>query len=346
MTGRLVVVAPGWHSSVQGRGRVGVARWGVPRSGALDEEALRLALGLVGGADDDAGVEVLHGVFVADVADAAMRLAVGGVDAAMCVEAAGGTWAVAPWTAIDVHPGARVHVAAKGGPAYLVVAGGLAVPPVLGSRATAVRVSLGGWRGRTLAAGDALPVNSPSPATRTGPPLALEQAPRFPEGPLAVVVGPHLQHVTDDAVARLTGEAWTVSADADRMGLRLSGPGLARADGVVQLAPAGVVPGALQVPPSGQPILLLADCQTTGGYPVVAAVARVELPRAGRLRPGDRVRFEAISVGEAHARLRAREAELAAIASSTTRATQPAPGAAALWAENLVGGVVDASAFV
>lgn len=368
--GGLQVTDGGVHATVQDLGRADAGRWGVPRAGAVDADALRLGNGLVGNPPGAAAIEVLVGGLAVAVEAPGARVALAAVggppgagpggDHGARLEVTGSGRRVVPaWAAVDVAVGACVRVvpAAVGaagagagggaaGPAYLVVAGGVDVPVVMGSRSTDLRAGFGGWEGRRLAAGDRLPVGVPGPAgtpgAAGGPPLELVPPPSAATGPLRVVPGPHRDRLAGDALATLMTGTYVVGPDADRMGLRLSGPALPWAeDGRPEMLSGGVVPGTIQVPSGGDPILLLADCQTTGGYPQVAVVCTADLARAGRLRPGDEVRFAALTVAEAHALLRDHEAALAERL-ARARPVTPPPDLSALHGANLVSGVVDA----
>ena len=227
----------------------------------------------------------------------------------LVVEAAEPVVVALPWTAVRLAAGERLRVEAG----LLAVAGGLATDEVLGSRS-----------GPPLRAGDQLPVGPPTTTA-----LRLPVPPVWSTAPIRVVAGPQ------DGAEELCGPTWTVGGSSDRMGLRLEGPVVTGGEVVSD----GVVPGAIQVPPSGQPILLLAEAPTTGGYVKPAVVATVDLPRAGRLRPGDELRFEVVTVDEALDLLAARRAALRQLATSAV----PAPDPRTLLSTNLVSGAVDAT---
>ncbi|MER8186802.1 biotin-dependent carboxyltransferase family protein [Kitasatospora sp. NPDC094015] len=275
----LAVVRPGPLTTVQDLGRRGVAHLGVPRAGALDEPALRAANRLVGNPDGAAALETtLGGVALRALAPAVV--AVTGAPAPVTVDGR-----PAPWgAAVALPAGAVVEVGAAthGVRSYLAVAGGLAVPPVLGSRSADLLSGLGP---PPLAAGDRLPVG---PAA-AGPRAGLVPLPGPPgELVLRLRPGPH-----DDWFADLAGLARAVhrvAAASNRVALRTEGPPLARARGG-ELPSAGMVLGAVQVPPDGHPVIFLADHPTTGGYPVVGVVPRADLAAAAQARPGTPVRF-------------------------------------------------------
>ncbi|MEV4614661.1 biotin-dependent carboxyltransferase family protein [Kitasatospora sp. NPDC049258] len=278
-TAELEVVRPGPLTTVQDLGRRGVAHLGVPRAGALDEPALRAVNRLVGNPDGAAALETTLGG-VALRALARCVVAVGGAPAPVTVDGRPGAWGAA----VTLRPGAVVEVgpATHGVRSYLAVAGGFAVPAVLGSRSADLLSGLGP---APLAAGDRLPVGPAGDAPRAD----LVPLPAPPgELVLRLRLGPH-----DDWFAAVPGLArsiYRVAAASNRVALRTEGPPLARARGG-ELPSAGMVLGAVQVPPDGQPVVFLADHPTTGGYPVVGVVPHADLAAAGQARPGTVVRF-------------------------------------------------------
>jgi biotin-dependent carboxylase-like uncharacterized protein len=183
--------------------------------------------------------------------------------------------------------------------AYLAVAGGVEVPPVLGSRATDLAGGFGGHAGRALRAGDRLAVGAPGAEPRVD---RLAGDPPSAAATVRAVLGPQRDHLTDEAVDRLLTEEFTVAATSDRVGCRLTGPRLAHR-AAAEIVSDGMVPGSIQVPPDGQPIVMLADAPTTGGYPKVGTVVTADLPRLAQLVPGEgRVRFTAVTVRDAQGR--------------------------------------------
>jgi biotin-dependent carboxylase-like uncharacterized protein len=273
------VLAPGPYATVQDLGRPGYAHLGVPTSGAADTASLRLANRLVGNAEGLAGVELTFGLARLRFADGAWVALAGAPVPAGDVRGAG--MAVPFW----VPPGGELRLGApvRGLRTYLAVRGGIAVEPVLGSRSTD---SLSGLGPEPLRAGTLLPVGRPEGV------ISVDQAPLPEPRPpvLRVLPGPRDDWFAADALAELCARPYTVSQDSNRVGVRLSGPELARAkEG--ELPSEGVVVGAVQVPPSGQPIVFLADHPPTGGYPVIGVVRDADLPVAAQLRPGDEVRF-------------------------------------------------------
>jgi biotin-dependent carboxylase-like uncharacterized protein len=282
--GALTVLATGPLATVQDAGRTGWAAIGVPRSGAADRASHELANRLVGNRPEAATVEVTAGGLRVRAATTVL-VAVTGAPAALTV--AGRPASLnAP---VTLPPGAELALGAPpvGLRSYLAVRGGVDVPPVLGSRSTD---SLSGLGPAPLAAGDELPVGrlaAEEPVVDVAPVAAPSPAPV-----LRVLPGPRRDWFAPGAWTALTGAGWTVSANSDRVGLRLTGPRLERT-GSGELPSEGLVPGAVQVPPDGAPVLFLADHPLTGGYPVLAVVASADLPAAAQLRPGDPVRFRA-----------------------------------------------------
>jgi biotin-dependent carboxylase-like uncharacterized protein len=198
----------------------------------------------------------------------------------------------------------------RGTRAYLAVSGGIDTPPVLGSRATHVVSALGGVDGRPLRAGDRLRLCPVAPGRRTARPLG-DPPVELPEkrARLRVLAGPQRDHFAREALDALQSAPFVIGPESDRMGFRLEGPELPHARGADIISDATPL-GALQVPGSGQPILLMADRQTTGGYPKIATLITADLPVAGQLGPGDSIMFEICSLRDALAALIAQERAL------------------------------------
>jgi biotin-dependent carboxylase-like uncharacterized protein len=260
----IVVRRAGLFTTVQDLGRAGLAHLGVPRAGAVDVDALRRANRLVGNPPGAAALETTaDGPELVFEVDATVAVH----DRALFVPAG---------RVLDVGP---VRAGLRG---YVAVRGGLDVPPVLGSRSTCTLSGLGPPPVRD---GDRLGIRASGPGL-PGP----VEVPVLPAEPvLRVVPGPREKALTAAGLDALLARPWTVTPASDRTALRLDGPPLERA-GTAELASEGVVPGALQVPPDGRPVLLLA-APTTGGYPVVAVVRRADLWLAAQAAPGTVLRF-------------------------------------------------------
>ncbi|MFD5023824.1 biotin-dependent carboxyltransferase family protein [Streptomyces sp. NPDC058373] len=275
----LEVLATGPLATVQDLGRPGLASMGVGASGAADRTALRLANRLVGNPEGAAAVEATLG----GLAVRALRPVTVAVTGAPAPLTHG-----APHSVIHLPEGDRLELGTPpvGLRSYLAVRGGIAVPEVLGSRSRDVLAALGPG---PLAVGDVLPAGS-VPAGFPRVDLAPVRVPSGGEVGLRVVLGPRDDWFTPGAVRSLLSEPWVAGSASDRVGMRLDGPGLERAVGG-ELPSEGVVPGALQVPPGGRPVLFLADHPVTGGYPVIAVVLRADMDLAAQVRPGQRLRF-------------------------------------------------------
>lgn len=266
--------------TVQDQGRVGYAHLGVPRAGALDGPAAALANRLVGNPPDCAVLETtLAGITLR--AGRALTLAVTGAECEVVVDGRHRPFG----EPVSVAAGAEVLLgpARWGVRSYLAAAGGIDVAPVLGSRSTDTLAFVGP---PVVVAGSVLPVGSPAAA----PAPVDGHRPTRPEAVLRLHPGPRIDWFARDSLDRLAAASYAVGSDSNRIGLRLSGPALARAVDR-ELPSEGMVPGAVQVPPDGQPVVLLLDHPVTGGYPVVGVVDRADLARCAQLRPGDPVRF-------------------------------------------------------
>jgi len=271
----LHVLDPGALTTVQDLGRPGWAHLGVPRSGALDQPALRLANRLVGNPEDAAGLETtLTGVRFR--LEQPATLAVAGAPCEIRVDRRAVHWGAA----VATGPGAEIQVgpAARGVRSYVALAGGVSVVPVLGSRSTDLLSGLGPL---PLRAGDRVPLGRPQRV-----PYAGEAVPGPVRDTVRLLLGPRADWFTEDAVAALDGATYAVAADSNRIGLRLSGPVIGRVRDE-ELPSEGMVLGALQVPPNGQPVVFLHDHPTTGGYPVIGVVVAEDLPVCAQARPGD-----------------------------------------------------------
>jgi len=199
---------------------------------------------------------------------------------------------------------------------------------------------MGGFRGRALAQGDRLELRSSIDPDKPDRELTISPADEG-SAPVRVVPGPQTDRFTDKAVQTLLAESYRVSQQSSRMALRLDGPALSHSGGH-DIASDGIVTGAIQVPGSGQPIALLADRQTTGGYPKIATVISADLPRLGRMRPGDVMRFRAVDVEEAERARRGQEqALLAVVRSIRDVAVGHGELSRRLMRENLISGIID-----
>jgi len=329
----LEVIACGTGASVQDLGRTGFRRFGVSTAGAMDRHALARANALVGNAPGTAAVELTLAGARFRVQAAPLLVATAGPGVKLEIDGR----RIPADTSVRAESGTTLTVGpARGGVyGYLAVAGGIRTAPDLGSRALHLRSGIGG---RPLAPGTVLPCVPAGPDTpsRRLPPAA----PPDP-GPIRVVPGPQEDAFTADGLATFLSAAYTVHPKSDRMGLRLTGPSPAHAAGY-NIVSDGIVPGSVQVPGDGQPIVLMRDCQTTGGYPKIATVISADLDRLAQLSPGASLRFAAVTPEKAIAAARAAAQAIAAL-SANARPLPPLDDTGHLLSHNLIGGVVDGS---
>jgi len=314
----VIVARAGFWTTIQDLGRIGFRQFGVSSGGALDLHALRIANLLAGNDENAAGLEFTQG-------NVRLRF-----DDERIIGWCGGDYEVC----VASHSIPRGHSALvlaedelsisgprQGWRGWLAVSGGIAVPPVLGSRSTDLRANFGGLEGRALCDGDKLLLGDRSDFAKSLIDFLNERRVSSWSSPaewsstektkpiLRIVRGCDWDRFNASTHHALTSETFSVSPDSDRMGVRFDGPELHRNDDV-DLVSEAVAPGTVQVPPGGRPILLLGDCQTIGGYPKIAHVITIDLSIAAQLRPGDTVRFQEISLPEAHRLLFEREQEL------------------------------------
>jgi allophanate hydrolase len=324
--------------SIQDRGRHGYKRFGVPAAGAMDAPAMALANVLCGNVPGAAALEftAFGGRFRAG---RAMRIAVTGGDCDIQI----GTRVLAAGQSHAVEAGEVVKIGALRGATwgYLAVSGGIAVPEVLGARATHLRFALGGVDGRALQAGDVLALGEDDPTGICMRPRTPLPAPS--SGPIRVVLGPQDDFFAPEVIDRLVSAPFDISPQRDRMAMVLDGPTLpaVRSHDIVS---DGTVPGVIQVPASGRPMVLMADSQTTGGYPKIATVISVDMPRLAQMATGTSFRFEAITRDAAEELLIAERAHLREILSSLVPATGAALRSDFLLSSNLSGEVFDPEA--
>ena len=328
------VLKPGLLTSVQDRGRRGYAALGVGVAGPMDDVAFRLANALVGNGDDAAALEITI-VGPRLRFDTAATIALTGAGFAAQIDGS----SIESWRAIDISAGAVLTCgrARHGARGYLAVAGGFTVEPVLGSAATDVNARLGPFGGRALAMHDTLWFSAGALQARPGPlyenlvaatprvpfrvllknPSAsawsLDPRPWFdpdPHRPIRMIRGSHFDALDHASRETLFTAPFRIAADSNRVGFRLDGRHLAFA-GPLELVSEPVGFGTVQLPHGGQPIALMAEHPTTGGYPRIGQIAAIDLPRLAQRRPGDPVRFVEIDLDQAQTRYLARERELA-----------------------------------
>lgn len=330
------VLSVGAYASIQDTGRYGLRRFGVPWSGALDHEWQVLANALVGNAFGAALIEHFDGGLHLRVACGAVVLAIAG-EVETEIGQPGETTCCEGWRSLLLRAGDefRVRRLSAGRLAYVAIAG-LRAAHFLGSASTCARAGIG----QALVAGDVLTAAAADQNSNDD----LRQIDHPPSGkktPIRVIAGPQDDHFTADALARIGEAEFTVSGQADRMGIRLLGPPLVhRSPAHREIVSDATVPGSIQVPGNGQPIVLLADAQTAGGYPKIATVISADLGRLANVRPGGAVRFRVIDVTAGELAARAQAATLARLL-TTIRPSRGIGGVdlAALYTGNLISGV-------
>ncbi len=300
MTAALRVLDAGPLATVQGLGRLHAQRYGVALGGAMDRFALQAANRLVDNPLDAAAIEITAGSAAFELL-APLLLAVTGADFGATLD----DEPLPAWTTLYARAGQELRFGLRqenwGARAYLAVGGGIDVPRVLGARDTNLAGAFGGMDGRPLRSGDilaggtaiydTLPLTGRAWPTWARPPYTAQ--PR-----LRVLPGPHLDLFADDALAVLCAGSWQIGSQSNRMGYRLAGTALPNVESG-NIPSHGVVPGTLQVPPNGAPILLMADAQPTGGYPIIAVVIAADIPLAAQLLPGDWLHFAPTTLEEA-----------------------------------------------
>jgi len=288
----LTVLSPGLLTTVQDLGREGYGAIGVSASGAADMLSLRIGNKLLGNLEGTAGLEMtlLGGAFQFS---GETWVAITGSDFGAALDGQ----AVLPYTVFKVSLGQTLQFGPtkSGARAYLCVRGGIDLPKTLGSRSTHLLSGLGGLDGRALRKGDILPIGDDSRCgtasynSTTWHDLAIKR------GAIRVTKGPQWENFPSAARIKFLEQTYIVTEEANRMGIRLTGTRY-ELESAGELITEGVSLGAIQVPPSGQPIILFVEQQTTGGYPKLANVIAVDFPTVGQLRPRDEVRFELVSI--------------------------------------------------
>jgi biotin-dependent carboxylase-like uncharacterized protein len=306
MQSTIEVIDGGLGNSIQDAGRFGFRHMGITVSGCLDPMLARCANALVGNSPDCAGIEIRGAGPTLEATKGRVRLALAGEIDATLRRASGESFAVPAWTSVTLDPHDVLEVGyLPGGTAFLAVSGGIDSPSQLGSRSTYQRAMIGGIDGKPIVTGNLLPCSSQPCRDRrefTAPPW------RHDAGPMRVILGPQQGHFKQESVEQFLGTEYKVSTQIDRMGVRLDGVALMHISAqAADIVSDGVTPGVIQVPGNGQPIILLADCQTVGGYPKIATVICADLPRLAQLQPGQSLRFCAVNAAQAKAALLERE---------------------------------------
>jgi biotin-dependent carboxylase-like uncharacterized protein len=293
-------------TTVQDLGRLGFQDRGVPVSGAVDPYALRLGNLIVGNREGEAGLEITLGGLTAEF-DQDVSFALTGAESAAWLNEE----EVSFWERIAASKGDRLAIdhSRTGARVYLVLAGGIDVPPIMGSKSTYLRGGFGGYQGRALKKGDYLDCG---PVREAGlPEIPPGLRPAYSDHPaLRVVLGPQDEKISDQGLWAFRSSPYVLTRQMDRMGCRLEGPRMTHRKGP-DIISDGTSFGSIQVPGNGQPIILLADRQTTGGYVKLASVIAVDWPLIAQALPGRTIRFKTVSLNEAQECYFQRESALA-----------------------------------
>ena len=307
----LEVLRSGPLSTVQDLGRPGYSRFGVPPAGAMDPSALEIGNILVGNSRATAGLEMtMVGIKVRFLYQTIIAITGGAGNFTLNGQT------ISCWGCLLVEPGDVLDIGliTKGCRTYLTIAGGITVSDVLGSKSTYLPAHFGGWQGRPLKQGDLLP-GQPLPEGRTfrARNLAFDKIPDYSKPcTVRVIPGPNQELFSGEMLETFYTNSYEVTTQSNRMGYRLQGPPL-KSKQPGNLLSTAVVKGAIQVPPDGQPIILAADHQTTGGYPILGVIARVDFPKVAQLGVGKKLSFQGISLEDAQSLLREQERFLHAL---------------------------------
>ena len=300
MSTGLEVITPGLMTSVQDRGRFGFQALGISVSGALDPDGFDLANALAGNEAGTGALEIRMLGPTLEVTAESVTLALAGTGAGIEVMSPEREM-ISACRSVTFRKGQVFRIGAIGDSAvcYLAVHGGFDLPDVYGSQSTCMSAGFGGFHGRILEKGDCLPLRKAAAESLSQ--RILRRPPEPDSSPvIRVIAGPQDDYFSAAGIETFFGRGYTVSQAVNRMGMRLEGAAVAHEKGF-NIASDGIVRGAIQVPGNGLPIILMADCQTTGGYPKIATVISTDMPKLGRMMPGADIRFEAVSVEEAEA---------------------------------------------
>jgi antagonist of KipI len=314
----LEILEPGALTTVQDLGRFGYQRLGIPTAGAMDPFALMAANVLAGNGPGAAALEITMIGPRVRFLDSAIVVVAGG-DLGLRIDGR----EAETWKAHVVRSGSAIEFSGRrsGARAYLAVAGGIALEPWLGSQSTYMMAQVGGLEGRALRAGDRLPVGrcEMSLSALSSRTIPVEDRPPYSGEPVArVILGPHADRFTEEGIATFLGGSYEISSVSNRMGYRLAGPRIEHTRGA-DIISCGIPLGGIQVPGNGQPIILMADHQTTGGYTMIATVIQADIPLVAQCLPGERLRFRSVDLEEAQASYRRMVGAINAVAEAGRR---------------------------
>lgn len=348
MNGALQIVSPGFQSFIQDKGRTGFQELGIPIGGTVAPHWMELANVLVGNAPDDAGIEFRVLGPTLKAVEKPVKLVVCGdviVEIISRTESGSHSHKVSGWRSFTLNENEEAKIGTLNNTVagFVAISGGIDIAPVMGSRSTYIRSELGGLEGRFLQAGDMLNLNAKNAELSNQPDKVLPSPPVASNKPVRVVLGPQDDYFDEKSVMIFFETVYCVSKQSDRMGARLDGAVLShKKEKGSQIISDGVVPGTIQVPGNGLPIVLLNDGQTVGGYPKIATVISTDLHLIANSVAGTELRFESVSAYDACVIARQAREEIQRLKKSIVAASANGfVNLKALYETNLVGGVVD-----
>lgn len=300
------VINSGIFDTIQDLGRFGIQQYGMPVSGAMDSYALRIGNRILGNEENESGIEISTLGLSLEVLNQTV-IAITGADFNPTIN----NLPAPIWEALEVRKGDIIsfNQVKNGCYSYLLVAGGIDVPVVLGSKSTYVRGKIGGQKGRPLKKSDIINVGKANQGLRNivGRKVSAINLPTYhEENEIRVILGPQDDHFTKDGLHTFLNSFYEITANSDRMGYRLKGPKIESKNGS-DIITDGIPSGSIQVPRNGMPIVMLADRQTTGGYAKIATVISLDIDKFAQIKPGDKVKFIKVNLEEAHCLLQERE---------------------------------------
>lgn len=340
MTAGIIIERPGLLSTLQDRGRRGLRHLGIPWSGCLNPTWQQLGNTLAGNEADHCVIECFEGGLQFQVGQAPVRMAVmASPSLRMSVDSETASFPVLPCRSYTLTPGSKVSLISTGAFRHAIVSlTGLQIEQQLGSTSTYSKANLGGLNGKVLQAGDVLPTATQLSGSEYQCIDPLSSA--YANTVLRVVLGPQQENFSTRGIETFLNSEFEMGADADRMGVRLTGPAIEHRDEAAKNPVSdAIVPGSIQVPGNGQPIVLLNDAHTAGGYPKIATVLSIDLPLLALQRAGTCFSFESLSIDEAIDAVRDQRQLVEQALSSIKPLTDTAITTEILFANNLIDGV-------
>jgi len=303
------VIKSGIFDTIQDLGRYGYQQFGMPVSGAMDSYALRIGNRILGNKENEAGIELSSpGLFLEVLSRTVIAIAGANFNSAI------NNLPVPMWEALEVKKGDKIsfNQIKKGSRSYLLVAGGIKVPCLLGSKSTYIRAKIGGLKGRSLKRSDIIHIGNPEKKLQDviGRKVTSHDIPDYhEENEIRVILGPQDDYFSETSLSTFLNSFYEITVNSDRMGYRLKGPKIESKNGS-DIITDGIPPGSIQVPRNGMPIVMLADRQTTGGYAKIATVISVDIDKFAQIKPGNKIRFRKVDLEEAHRLLLEREEKI------------------------------------